>query len=52
MKLKSIVLSTLILFGTVGCLEPDYDRDAVRVVEVTEHGFEFKWTKRSNYFCW
>lgn len=40
MKLKSIVLSTLILFGTVGCLEPDYDRDAVRVVEVTEHGFE------------
>ena len=40
MKLKSIVLSTLILFGTTACIEPNYDNDRVRVVEVTEHDFK------------
>ena len=40
MKLKNIVLSALILFGTVACVEPDYDNETIRVVEVTEHDFK------------
>ncbi|MCQ8879916.1 hypothetical protein NQT69_18115 [Pseudoalteromonas shioyasakiensis] len=39
MKLKSILLSAMLLVGVVGCVEPESD-NTLKVIEVTDHAFK------------